>query len=80
MDPALQLFQLSQHSPAWMDGGDFFVTFKERLNHSNIVVDHENISNTFPLCRASLIYPSSSVQVGEEEEEGKQGQEEIGRH
>lgn len=51
MDPALQLFQLSQHSPAWMDGlggGIFSLAFEKRLSHDNIVVDHENISNTFP--------------------------------
>lgn len=48
MGPALQLFQLSQHSPAWMDGRIFFLAFKKRLSHDNIVVDLENISNTFP--------------------------------
>lgn len=49
MDPALQLFQLSQHSLAWMDEGIFFPpAFKKRLSHKNIVTHHENISNTFP--------------------------------
>ncbi len=31
-----------------MDGwGEFFFAFRKRLSHDNIVVDHENISNTF---------------------------------
>lgn len=52
MDPALQLFQLSQHTLAWMDGAIlFFLAFKKRLSHDNIVVDHKNISNTFPSVR-----------------------------
>lgn len=49
-----------------MDGwGYLFLAFKKRLSHKNIVVHHENISDTFHLCQESLIYQSYSIRAGE---------------
>lgn len=69
-------------STAWrglMGRISFPSPLRKRLSHKNIVVHHENISNTLPSVMCILIYPSSSVQAGEEEQKEKRRQKKMGR-